>query len=177
MRYDDLMRQIEDARRRLMVIEERAADSAEPTAVRVEALEELSSALEELHVASEELGKQQEELVAARQRYQDLFDFAPDGYLVTNLEGTIQAANRAAASLLGAAQEFLVGKPLLVFIGKDDRKAFRARLARLGEESGSVQRLEIDMQPRHGTPFPAATTVSTVCDAAGHCIGLRWSAP
>ena len=143
---------------------------------------ELSSALEELHVASEELRQQQEELAAAgqaveaeRQRYQDLFEFAPDGYFVTNPEGTIQAANRAAASLLGAAQEFLVGKPLLVFIGKDDRKAFRVRLARLGAESGSVQRLEIDMQPCHGTPFPAATTVSTVRDAAGHCIGLRWS--
>ncbi len=182
MGYDDLIQQIEDAGRRLAAMEERANDSGEHTAVRVKALEELSGALEELHVASEELRQQQEELVAARQvaegerqRYQDLFDFAPDGYLVTDPEGIIQEANRTAASLLGVAQEFLVGKPLVVFIGKNDRKAFRVRLARLGAESGSVERLEIDMQPRHGTPFPAATTVSTVCDATGHCIGLHWS--
>ena len=32
-----------------------------------------------------------------RQRYQDLFEFAPDAYLVTDIEGTIWEANRAAA--------------------------------------------------------------------------------
>jgi len=42
---------------------------------------------------------------AERQRYQDLFEFAPDGYLVTDAQGMIQA-NRAAAKLLNAKQEF-----------------------------------------------------------------------
>jgi PAS domain S-box-containing protein len=182
MRYDDLMRQIEDARRRLAAMEERADDSAEQTGLRVEAVEEFSSVLEELHVASEELRQQQEELVAARQvaeaerqRYQELFDFAPDGYLVTSPEGTIQEANRAATTMFGVAQEFLAGKPLAVFVAKEDRKAFHGRVARLAVEGGSAQGLEVFVQPRHGTPFPAAMTVSTVCDAAGHCTGLRWS--
>ena len=182
MGYDDLIQQIEDAGRRLAAMEERANDSGEHTAVRVKALDELSGALEELHVASEELRQQQEELAAARQvaegerqRYQDLFDLAPDGYLVTDPEGVIREANRAAAAMLGVDPELLMGKPLVVFVGKNDRKAVRVCLARLGAETGSVERFEIDMQPRHGTPFPAATTVSTVCDATGHCIRLHWS--
>jgi PAS domain-containing protein len=67
--------------------------------------------LEELQVSGEELRVQNEELAAARQtveterqRYQELFDFAPDGYLVTNAEGVIQEANRAAAGLLRVSQ-------------------------------------------------------------------------
>jgi PAS domain-containing protein len=60
--------------------------------------EALSQALEELNVSLEELSSAEEELIeqsrilhdanqaleAERQRYQELFDFAPHGYLVTN---------------------------------------------------------------------------------------------
>jgi PAS domain-containing protein len=69
--------------------------------------EELQASLEELQIAEEELQQQQEELAASRylveaerQRYQELFNFAPDGYLVTDAHGVIQEANRAAAVLL-----------------------------------------------------------------------------
>jgi PAS domain-containing protein len=75
--------------------------------------EELSVASEELNVAQEELIQQHEELVqqnqelvavreaveAERQRYQELFELAPDGYLVTDVNGNIQQANRAAAKM------------------------------------------------------------------------------
>ena len=47
-----------------------------------------------------------------RQRYQELFEFAPDGYLVTDALGVIREANRAASELLGIRAEFLRGKPL-----------------------------------------------------------------
>jgi len=57
-----------------------------------------------------------EALETERQRYRDLFEFAPDGYLVTDADGTIQEANQAAALLLGVRQDFLGGKPLVVFV-------------------------------------------------------------
>src|ERR1700758_357553 len=70
-----------------------------------EVLKKLLNALEELQAAEEELRQQNEELVTTyqtleleRKRYRDLFEFAPDGYLVTNAAGTIQEANRAVAS-------------------------------------------------------------------------------
>ncbi|HEY9781565.1 MAG TPA: PAS domain-containing protein, partial [Leptolyngbyaceae cyanobacterium] len=78
------------------------------------ALEELKVALEELHVASEEMKQQNEELKIARtiaeierQRYHELFELAPDGYIVTDDAGIIREANRAAANLLNLSPKFL----------------------------------------------------------------------
>jgi len=72
------------------------------------------------------------ELVAARQmkverqRYQDLFELAPDGYLVTDMSGGDSGKLIAAAALLNSSQQFLVGIPLLIFItAEEERWAFR----------------------------------------------------
>src|SRR3954470_7412668 len=79
-------------------------------------LEELHTALEELRVVDEELRQQNEELVSAhlqveieRQRYQDLFQLAPDAYLVTDLMGIITEANLSSSRLLGVTPQFLAG--------------------------------------------------------------------
>ena len=69
------------------------------------------------------------EAQAHRLRYQELFDFAPDGYLVTDLHGTIQEANRAAAALLNIMPHRLPGVPLVVFIASEARQPFRAQMA------------------------------------------------
>src|SRR5881409_173381 len=104
MWHDLLKRQIEEMRLRAGTLRERsiAADGSEPELVS-EALEDLSTALEELRVSAEQLREQNEalqaaqlELAAQRRRYQELFDLAPDGYLVTDRRGTIEEANRAA---------------------------------------------------------------------------------
>jgi len=68
---------------------------------------------------------------AERQLYLDLFESAPDGYLVTDEVGTIREANRAAAMLLNVSQRFLIGKPLITFISYEERRAFRSKLNQL----------------------------------------------
>ena len=67
--------------------------STQPTLLS-EALEELSIMIEELHQQREELALTQQSLALEHQRYQDLFEFAPDGYLVTTMQGVIQEANQ-----------------------------------------------------------------------------------
>lgn len=150
-----------------------------------EAFEELRVALEELQVAEEELRHQNEELAVARQaveaerqRYQDLFEFAPDGYLVTDTKGLIQEANRAAAQLLNLSQKFLVGKPLVNFVPQLERRAFRSQLARLSQE-GSTESWEVELQPRQEAHeasqlFNATLTVAVVRDWNNEPIALRW---
>ena len=184
MSADAFTRQIEAAHQRLLDLEQRASGSTDQPSVTIEALEELSTAMEELHVAAEELRQQNEELVAARyiaeaerQRYQELFEFAPDGYLVTDPEGIIREANRAASALLGVRQDFLIGKPLLVFVTEQDQQAFHTRLTQLHTTdviSRDLPRLEIMLQPRDGEPFPVSLTVGLVHDAESQLAGLRW---
>jgi PAS domain S-box-containing protein len=167
-------------RQRVDELQRRATPGPALQQIAQDAYEELLAAMEELQVAEEQLLRQNEELVAARyaveaerQRYQDLFEFAPDGYLVTDPEGTIEEANHAAASLLNTAQDFLVGIPLVTFVAQDDRQAFVTQLTRLADLE-HMHDWKVRVQPRDGTPFPAAVTVATVRDPEGNLVGLRW---
>ncbi len=70
-----------------------------------EQLEELEVAHEELEQQNEELLETREELERQRHRYRHLFDEAPFGYLVTDLQGRIEEANRVAAEMAGDPPE------------------------------------------------------------------------
>ncbi|MBC1297038.1 diguanylate cyclase, partial [Nostoc sp. UCD122] len=135
-----------------------------------EAFEELNTAIEELLTASEELKVTRAEVEKERQRYQDLFEFAPDAYLVTNIVGTIQEANHAAATLLGVNQKYLVGKPLILFIAQQDRQFFRSQMNNFQE----LLNWELNLQPRGGKPFPAMIKASAAYKLQGKQVGWRW---
>jgi PAS domain S-box-containing protein len=150
-----------------------------------EALEAFSTTIEELQVTEEELRQQNEQLVDAREelaaeqrRYLDLFEFAPDGYLVTDLQGLIRAANRAAAALLGVSQEMLAGKPLGLYLDDADRRNFQHLLRRMADErpQEKVRNAEWEMhvRPRNGPAFPAALTVAPTYDAKEGLAEVRW---
>gem|GEM_PF-865443 len=137
--------------------------------------------VEERAVVEEELRQQNEELFASRlgveaQRrlYLDLFEFAPDGYLLTDTKGVIQEANRAAARLLEAKQEALPKKPLRLFLSKGDRAEFDRQVARLtGREIERLQDWDFTLD-RNGRPLPSAAVVGAVYDKDRNVIALRW---
>lgn len=135
-----------------------------------DAYEELNTAMEELLTASEELKVTRAAVEKERQRYQDLFEFAPDGYLVTDINGTIQEANHVAATLLGVQQKYLVGKPLILFIAQQDRQYFSSQINNLQE----ILNWEIHLQPRRGKPLPANVKASVVYDLGEKQLGWRW---
>ncbi len=175
--------QIETLYQRLNGLRQKAAildDSAElPLS---ESIESLALVLEELEVTGEELRQQNEELItsysaleAERQRYHDLFEFAPDGYLVTDGQGIVLEANRSAVRLLRVDWKYLIGKPLTAYIAENDRRAFRTKLNQLNStEIGQVDDWEIWLRPRAGPPFPASITVSHMPDPYAKLPGLRW---
>lgn len=138
-------------------------------------VEELNATQEELHVQNEQLQQARSALGAERQRYQELFEFAPDGYLVTDENATILEANQMAAGMLNVAQKFLPGKPLSLFIYADDRPLFRCRVTEL--KQGRLNRLrewEVRLHPRDGERIETALTVAAVCDWQGKVLALRW---
>jgi len=146
-------------------------------------LEDFGTAVEELRVSEEELRLQNEaiaegqaEIERERRRYQELFDFAPDAYFITDENGVIREANHAVSALIGFARRYVLGKPLAAFVASEAQPRFQARLARLrGGAGDAVQEWEQAMRPRR---YDRALTVviraAPVRDAGGVVTGLRW---
>jgi PAS domain S-box-containing protein len=107
-------------------------------------------------------------------RYQDLFDFAPDAYLVTDVQAVIQEANHAAAALLNTRKEFLVGKPLVFYVAEGDRRGFTGNLLRLAQAGESRVQWELTLRPSRAAPVYALVTVAPVL-AAEQPAGFRWT--
>src|SRR5438045_3432175 len=76
------------------------AVAGDPAGGEFSRLRALELAMEELNVIWEDLKQRSDQLCGERQRYAELFDFAPDAYLVTDPYGAITEANRAAGALL-----------------------------------------------------------------------------
>ncbi|WP_082209834.1 PAS domain S-box protein [Fischerella sp. PCC 9605] len=130
-------------------------------------------AIEELYQQNEQLEQTQEILEAEYQRYEELFEEAPDAYLVTDAQGKIQLANRKAAKLLNIEKHFLLGKPIINFIALEERQCFRNFLSQLSQH-GRSQELAIGLQRRGGEFFDAALTVAVTYDNQGKPQSLRW---
>ena len=136
-------------------------------------MEELHAVEEELHQQHETTAVAQQATEAVHQRYQALFDFAPDGYLVTDSQGIIQEANRAVAALLAVRQEYLVGKPFTLFVAPEERSVFRTQLAALDK----VQRLQdwrVHLQPREGPTFNTGADRGHCAEPPDQRPGLLW---
>jgi PAS domain S-box-containing protein len=95
------------------------------------ALEELKIAEETVHEQTESLGKALERADADRRRYLELFEFAPDGYCVTDPRGVILEANRAMSDLLHHPVDNAIGKLLVVFVARDRRREVRSFIAKV----------------------------------------------
>jgi PAS domain S-box-containing protein len=150
-----------------------------PIRDREEMGEELDVTLEELRTAEEELRTQNEQLAAAhdviaaeRQRYHDLFNLAPDGYLVTDANGVIREANLAATELLGRSRRSLIGKPVRVFVHADAQAALDRALDRLrdtGRANGAELLLDLG-----GLAIPVVVHVNAAGVPAAGARTLRW---
>ena len=139
-----------------------------------EQLAGLEVAYEELEQQNDELQTTREALERQRHRYRHLFDEAPFGYLVTDLNGTIEEANRAAAELLGVPQDHLSGKPFAVFLEIEDRPRFRALLpAVCAGEAGDE--MEVRLKRRAGRPVTGRADRRPRLDAERRTARLRWT--
>lgn len=204
MNVDKFTRQVEVVHKRLAKLYEEGGsllplssewEAASKSPLLPIAFRELGTASEELQVAIEELHQQNEELAAARvaieaerQRYQDLFEFAPNGYLVTDAAGKILEANRYAAALLNVSQQTLVGKLLISFVPQVGRQGFRSKLTRLLQQinhlngtstiNGSIptkrHKWDVQLQPRNSRLLDTTLTVVAIREPKDKRVTLRW---
>lgn len=127
--------------------------STSPLADAASLARELHTHQLELEQQNEELLRAQLELAAARDRYQDLFEVAPVGYLSLDEAGRIAELNLTGASLLGQPRQQLIGRAFATVLHRSERRRWRNHLANL-DGSGGRGRIEMtldgdDMAPRH----------------------------
>jgi PAS domain S-box-containing protein len=142
---------------------------------------EVANAAEEMTAAQEELQRQNLEILAAqslleeeRQRYHDLFEFAPDGYIVTDARGVVLEANRAALAMINLKSPLVTGSLLYRFIHSDDVRVSRHQIALL-LQSGHANEWTARLVPRSAPSFHASIRVSAARSRFGAATSaIRW---
>jgi PAS domain S-box-containing protein len=106
----------------------------------------------ELELQNEDLREAQLELAESRDRFSDLYEFAPIGYLTLDTKGHVIEANLAAAAMLGVERKDLLGAPITRFVanGFQDEWYFHLRAVFAAE---SKQACELAMQTAKGDPL------------------------
>jgi PAS domain S-box-containing protein len=106
----------------------------------------------ELEIQNEELRNTQLELAESRNKYCELYDFAPVGYFTMNKEGLIVGANLTGAAFLGEERSNLLKNKLSHFIAPDSQDEFYLHRKQV-VESGAMQSCEVKLRRKDGTEF------------------------
>ena len=84
----------------------------------------------ELAMRNRQLEETRHDLEMSRDRYQDLYDFAPLGYVTLDDKGIILKINLTGAKLLGTPRAALIGTSFTSFIQSGDRREISKHLRR-----------------------------------------------
>ena len=103
----------------------------------------------ELEMQNEELRQAQENVAGARDRYADLYDFAPVGYFSLDRKGTIREVNLTGAGLLGLERSRLVNQPFCRWVAPEFQEACRAHFLKV-YETGVNQTCEVKIRSQDG---------------------------
>jgi PAS domain S-box-containing protein len=90
-----------------------------------ELIHELQVHQAELEIQAEELRRAQLALEESRDKYLDLYEFAPLGYLTLTANGLIQEVNLTGAMLLGTERKKLIRMPFSRFVARSECDAWR----------------------------------------------------
>lgn len=122
--------------------------------------------LHELQVHQVEIDLQHEEIAAHERaveadlhRYQALYDYAPLGYLLVDVQGRVIQANLAAAELFGVGRDELEGQPVDSVLNPQQRPRLHDLLQRVATSGGRescVARASVGTQGPRPMQFMAA---------------------
>jgi PAS domain S-box-containing protein len=120
--------------------------------------EEMEKTLEDLHLHQEELAadnrelrEDQKTLEKSRDRYADLYDFAPVGYIDVDDTGIIRGINLTGAAMLGTERQDLLGLPFASFFTQENQDVYRDHLLECKRSSeGAIT--EMVLNTKKGVP-------------------------
>jgi PAS domain S-box-containing protein len=134
---------------------------------------EMEKIIHELHVYQAELQTQNERLrqaqieaTEAREKYADLYDFAPVGYFTFDKKGHIIETNVTGASLLGGEKTSLTGQPFRRFITPGYFGIFQSHL-QAALDIQSKQSCQLKLTRKDGSSFDALIYTIAIMDGDG----------
>jgi PAS domain S-box-containing protein len=112
------------------------------------------------------------QLRESEERYRDLYDEAPVGYIEMDSEGRIDRVNRRMLELLGYGAEEMLGQPLWKFVveREDAEKTIRAKVAGLEPPNEALER---NYKRKNGPPVPVLIKDRVARDIGGKITRIR----
>jgi PAS domain S-box-containing protein len=126
----------------------------------------------ELEMQNEELRRAQDELVAARDNYANLYDFAPVGYATLSDKGLILEANLTLTQMVGVSRRFVVKQRFSAFVLDDDEDIYYLHLRHL-LDTNERQRCELRLRREGAEPFWAEVESVIVEDPNDASVRIR----
>ncbi len=131
-----------------------------------ELLVELQQHQIELKIQNENLRKTQRALQASRDRYRDLYDFAPVGYLTLDDRGLITELNHTATTLFKAGSYALLNRNISEYIADEDQPVWHLNF-RNAQEKFSTPGCDLKFRCSDGSCFFARLDCRHTTDENG----------
>ena len=128
------------------LIQQKPTTISEPTPDILDLIHELAIHQAELEIQNEELQRAHHEISSLETEYEDLYEFAPCGYLTLNEKGLITRANLTAVKLLDKPRSHILNTGLTQYIERDWENVYFA-----------VRKRTIDTQQKDSVNLPLKT--------------------
>ena len=110
----------------------------------------------ELEIQNEELRRAHTAMEEARDRYMDLYEFAPVGYITISREGLIGEINLTGSALLGVDRTKLIRRRFSKFVAPQDRDRWHRLFMNMMESAkAEKQAFGLEMEGADGSMFYA----------------------
>jgi two-component system, cell cycle sensor histidine kinase and response regulator CckA len=103
----------------------------------------------ELEMQNEELRRAQLAVEESRDRYLDLYDYAPVAYFTLDRKGMVLQTNLTAVRFLEKERELLINKPFSRFLSQEDADTFYVHLTHVFE-TGAKQTCQVKLAKKDG---------------------------
>ncbi len=136
------------------------------TPSRAELVHELEVHQVELEMQNEELRLAHVGLASARDRFIDLYDFAPIGYFTLDDKGLVREANLTGAKMLGIDRQALLGRGFSRFVAPTQTYLWHRQLRQAMQMQETLQ-LELDLVRDDGETFSGQLDCLSVAQPDG----------
>jgi PAS domain S-box-containing protein len=115
--------------------------------------EEMLTRNSELESKVTNLRKIVQQLEAYRDRYVDLYELAPVGYVTLDEEGYVQEINLAGSQMFGLDRAELIGYPFEDHVSAHDSRRFKDQIGKCCGQRQAIT-CEVNIVTKDGTPLP-----------------------